>query len=201
MLKKIVRVLSYVYPYTFIRSIAYFNRLVRNECLRRRFKEAGSIHILAPYWVKGEKYIEIGDNFRAGSGFNLEAYDFYEGKYYTPKIKIGNNVSIGNCGHISVVNSVTIGDNVLCASKVFIGDHSHGKIIREHMENPPLKRQLYSKGEIVIEDNVWVGDGACILSGVTIGKGAIIGSNAVVTKNIPPYGVAVGIPAKVIKYF
>lgn len=58
---------------------------------------------------------------------------------------------------------------------------------------------IYSKGAIVIGDNVWIGEKAAILAGVTIGEGAIIGANAVVTKNIPPYSIAAGIPARIIK--
>ena len=53
----------------------------------------------------------------------------------------------------------------------------------------------------MIEENVWLGDGVCVLPGVTIGKGSIIGANAVVNKNIPAYCIAAGVPAKVIKKF
>ena len=52
---------------------------------------------------------------------------------------------------------------------------------------------------VILEDNVWIGDNVTVLPGVTIGKGSIIGSNAVVSKSIPPYSIAVGIPARVIK--
>ena len=52
---------------------------------------------------------------------------------------------------------------------------------------------------MIIEDNVWLGDNVTVLPGVTIGRGSIIGSNAVVSKSIPPYSIAVGIPARVIK--
>ena len=62
-----------------------------------------------------------------------------------------------------------------------------------------MNRPLTSKGAVVIEDNVWLGDNVCVLSGITIGKGAIIGANSVVTHSIPPYSVAAGTPAKVIK--
>ena len=64
---------------------------------------------------------------------------------------------------------------------------------------PVAKRRLHSKGPIIIEDNVWIGENACILENVRIGKCSIIGANAVVTHDIPPYSVAVGVPAKVIK--
>jgi len=54
-------------------------------------------------------------------------------------------------------------------------------------------------GELVIGDDVWIGEKAAILAGVTIGEGAIIGANAAGTKNIPPYSIAAGIPARIIK--
>ena len=57
-----------------------------------------------------------------------------------------------------------------------------------------------SKGDIVVEDDVWLGYGVTVLSGVRIGQGAVIAAGAVVTKDIPPYAIAGGVPAKVIRY-
>ena len=70
----------------------------------------------------------------------------------------------------------------------------------------PIKPKLFHegfascKGTIVVEDDVWIGEAAIIMSGVHIGRGAVIGAGAVVTKDIPPYAIAVGIPATIIKY-
>lgn len=70
----------------------------------------------------------------------------------------------------------------------------------------PFLNRLYNeeesldRGNIIISDDVWIGKDVTIMSGVTIGQGAIIGTKALVTKNIPPYSIAVGIPARVIKY-
>lgn len=64
---------------------------------------------------------------------------------------------------------------------------------------PPLLRPLYSKGQVVIGKNVWIGDKVTILPGVSIGDGSVIAANSVVTKSIPPYSIAAGIPAKIIK--
>lgn len=102
--------------------------------------------------------------------------------------------------HISAINKVLIGNNVLMASFVYISDHSHGNVndmdgVVEH----PLERPLYSKGPIIIEDDVWLDEKVSVMPGVHIGRGAIIGANSVVTKDIPAYAVAVGAPAKVIK--
>lgn len=58
----------------------------------------------------------------------------------------------------------------------------------------------YSKGPIIIEDDVWIGYNALILSGVKIGKGAVIGAGSVIAKDIPPYAIVVGNPGKIIKY-
>jgi virginiamycin A acetyltransferase len=64
-----------------------------------------------------------------------------------------------------------------------------------HLSGHPL-----SKGDINIGHDVWIGERAIIMSGVTIGNGAVVGANAVVTKSIPDYGIAVGVPARTIKY-
>lgn len=64
---------------------------------------------------------------------------------------------------------------------------------------PYYERSMYSKGPVVIGNNVWLGNNVCVMPGVTIGDGAIIGANSVVTHDIPAYSVAAGIPAKVIK--
>jgi virginiamycin A acetyltransferase len=66
--------------------------------------------------------------------------------------------------------------------------------------NLPRVELCPAKGDIIIGSDVWIGDDAKILSGITIGHGAVIGTGAIVTKDIPPYAIAVGNPAKVIKY-
>lgn len=147
----------------------------------------------------GMKNILIGDNFKAGERLKLRAFNNWEGESFNPKIIIGNNVNIETDCHISAINKVEIGDNVLIASFVFISDHSHGNINVTDLDKPPLERPLFSKGPIVIKNNVWIGEKATILSNVTIGENSVIGANSVVTKDIPPNCVACGNPAKVIK--
>lgn len=126
-------------------------------------------------------------------------YDSYMGDSFTPVFKMGNNSSFGDNGHISCINSVIIGNDVRIGRKVFITDNSHGVSNRSLMDMRPNLRPLYSKGSVVIEDCVWIGEMVCIMPGVTIGRGSIIGANAVVTKDIPPYCVAGGNPAHIIK--
>lgn len=75
-----------------------------------------------------------------------------------------------------------------------------------HVSTYPFENKIFNieesldKGNIILEDDVWIGAQATIMSGVKIGQGAVIGTKALVTKDIPPYAIAVGIPAKVIKY-
>lgn len=145
------------------------------------------------------KYISIGDNFNALRNLRLEAWDQYAGEKFSPEILIGNNVNVNSDVHIGCINKVVIGDNVLMASHIYISDHSHGEINSEALEVTPAHRKLFSKGPVIIENNVWIGEGVCVLPGVTIGQNSIVGANAVVTANIPKNSVAGGIPARVLR--
>lgn len=102
------------------------------------------------------------------------------------------------------MNGVNIGNNVLMASKIFISDNNHGSysggFAQSNPEIAPINR-IYNVKSVFIEDNVWIGEAVTILPGVRIGKGSIIGANSVVTKDIPPFCIAVGIPSKVIKKY
>lgn len=121
-------------------------------------------------------------------------------------------IELGDCVHVfsrSVLavhkkdadhhGVIKIGDNVLLGRRVTITDNSHGASNFTDMTIPPLQRILYPLKGVSIASNVWIGDNVVILPGVTIGEGSIIGANAVVTKDIPPYSVAVGNPARVVK--
>jgi acetyltransferase-like isoleucine patch superfamily enzyme len=149
----------------------------------------------------GEKYISIGDNTSIGDHGRLTAYEYYEKtkQYFTPLLTIGNNCNIGEQSHITAINCIMIGNNVLTGPRVLITDNAHGDSLFKLLDTAPTERFLYSKGKVVIEDNVWIGEGAMIMPGVRIGKGSIIAANSVVTKDIPPYSVAAGTPAKIIK--
>ncbi|KAA8482097.1 acyltransferase [Arcticibacter tournemirensis] len=146
------------------------------------------------------KYITIGENTIIGRRVVLNAWDKYEMDCFSPEIIIGNGVSIGDDNHITAIKSIRIGDNVLIGKKVTITDNSHGRNDnKKEFFIPPIARSLYSKGEVLINDNVWIGDKVTILPGVTIGFGAIIGSNSVVTCDVPPFAIAVGMPARVVR--
>lgn len=135
----------------------------------------------------------MGENVHVDIDFHCE---------YGQNIHVGNNVVINmNCTFVDN-NRINIGNRVLIASdvKMYTATHSTNPAVRNHSHNPNPGYwcQTYAR-PITIEDEVWIGGGAILLPGVTIGKGSVIGAGAVVTKDVPPYSVAVGNPARVIK--
>jgi lipopolysaccharide O-acetyltransferase len=154
-----------------------------------------------PFDIRGKKYVRWGCGFTTGSSCRIEAYPAIGRKFV---IEFGSNVQINDYVHITAMESVKIGNNVLMASKIYISDCTHGNYsgVDDHSspEVPPIKRSYVCK-PVVIEDNVWIGESVSILPGITIGRGCVIGANSIVTKNIPPYVIAVGTPAKPIKQY
>ena len=164
------------------------------------FKNARLIRF--PFRVRGKQYIKIGKGFTTGFNCRIDALNINNlGEKYL--IEIGENVEINDEVHIGATEKIIIEDNVLIASKVYISDHNHGCYKGDEQDSPmsiPKERKIHSS-PIKIEKNVWIGELCCILQGVTIGEGSIIGAMSVVTKDIPPYTIAVGSPAKLIKRY
>ena len=111
-----------------------------------------------------------------------------------PKIIIGDNFYLNSGCHL--LGAITIGNDVMIGPKTVIWGRDHG--ISDLAI--PMNKQPHISMSIVIKDDVWISANVTILKGVTIGKGVVIGAGAVVTKDVPDYGVAVGNPAKVVKY-
>ena len=178
-----------------------FYSIAISYSVKRNFKRCGNdFFIDAPFTIVGYKYIEIGNGSHFQSNIRLDAIDQYRGSKYNPKIKIGNNVTINNYCHIGSIGEIIIEDNVLIASKVFITDHFHGDTSKDIIDTPPIKRELFMKGNVHIKQNVWIGENVAIMPNVTIGENCIIGANSVVTKNIPENCVVGGNPAKILRY-
>jgi acetyltransferase-like isoleucine patch superfamily enzyme len=122
---------------------------------------------------------------------------------YYKTIEVGNSVYIGpGALFLAADSSIKIGNKVLFGPNVTIigGNHST-HIIGKLMADYSLSNKLPSDDlPVVISEDVWVGTGAIILNGVHIGRGAIIAAGAVVNKNVPPYAIVGGVPAKVIKF-
>lgn len=154
-----------------------------------------------PVYIRGRRWIKVGKGFTTGRALRMEAFPADSSD--RTRIEIGEDVQLNDYVHIAAVDSVRIGNNVLIASKVFISDHNHGKYSGDDQHSPllpPATRALHHD-PVVIEDNVWIGEFVSILPGVRVGKGAIIGTMSVVSRDIPPYSIAVGCPARVIKRF
>jgi len=156
--------------------------------------------IRLPFDVRNKSNIDFGYQLTTGIGCRIEAFPQSE----KIVLKFGKNVQLNDYVHITAMSGVTIGDNVLMASKIFISDCTHGSysgdINDSHPDNVPIDRPLSTR-PILIEDNVWLGEFVSVLPGVTIGKGTIVGANSVVSKDLPKYVIAVGSPAKPIKKF
>lgn len=110
-------------------------------------------------------------------------------------ITIGKNCFLGEYNVIRGQGGVTIGNDVYTGPMVKIVAVNH--VYAD--PNRPIREQGITAQGVTIEDDVWLGAGVTVVDGVTIGRGSIIGAGAVVTGNIPPYSIAVGIPAKRIK--
>lgn len=114
-------------------------------------------------------------------------------------VHIGDDVSIGGGTWLSAVNaSIHIGNKVMMAPEVAIicGDHHIGTIGRymfDVKEKAPEDDQ-----PVVVQDDVWIGFRAIVLKGVTLGRGSVVGAGSVVTRNVPPYAIVAGVPARVV---
>lgn len=109
-------------------------------------------------------------------------------------IEIGKGVTINDGCVITANESIVIGDYSSIGEYTSIRDYNHAFRERARL----IKEQGYTGGSIRVGRDVWIGRGCCITAGVTIGDGAVIGANSVVNKDLPPYCVAVGAPARVV---
>lgn len=154
--------------------------------------------ICYPIYMRGKKNMVYGKGLNVGYGCHFDLINTEKKTLF-----IGENCEFGDYCHIVAIDSVTIGNNLLCASKVFISDCNHGEYGDTNPSSPyelPMERILVS-AKVTIGNNVWLGENVVVLKGVNIGDGAIIGANSVVTHDIPSNTIAVGSPARVIKKY
>lgn len=168
--------------------------------LRTKFFYPKSRIIRFPFDIRGRRNIDLGKGLTTGKGCRIEAFSEDD----RIVLSFGKNVQINDYVHISAMRSVVIGDGVLMAGKIYISDNSHGFYKEGFSQSSPEEKPIeraYFVAPVSVEDNVWIGEGVVVMPGVSIGKGCIVGANSVVTKSIPPYSMAVGNPARVIKRF
>jgi acetyltransferase-like isoleucine patch superfamily enzyme len=162
------------------------------------FGEYGrDVYIGPGVMVNRPRFVSLGDRVRIlrNTNINLHPRDRHSEKIL---LKLGNDVIISENCYISACNSIIIEENVGISPNVMIIDNSRkpGDVVR------PSKEQDISKGgHVMIGADSWVAFGSCVLPNVTIGRHCIIGALSVVNTDIPPYSVAVGSPARVVKRY
>ena len=197
--KIVVKLFYFIFHPIFFKKINIRFNQIYSMWKANEFEQSSNIYICYPLYLHGGKYIKVGKNVGFDQRLRLDAFDEFLGEKYFPKIIIGDNVLVQKDCHIGAINSIIIGNNVLLASKVYISDHSHGEVTKEALLLPPAQRKLFSKGQVIIEDNVWLGEGVIVLPNVTIGENSIVGANSVVTKSIPRNSVVAGNPGRIIR--
>ena len=155
--------------------------------LKRKLRNAGFQYL----WKRKNKH----NLTNAGNIFPKEKVQVGQYSYGTLNVisynDLGERLKIGN--YCSIAGETKF---------ILNGEHEHDRISTFPFSKVVLDRgpESTSKGSIIIDDDVWIGYRATIMSGVHIGQGAVIAAGAVVTKDVPPYAIAGGVPAKVIKY-
>lgn len=138
--------------------------------------------------LDGHGAIELGDNVWLGRASYVHVWP-------GAKLTIDRDTYLGRGTIILVHRSVRIGHHCMIAPYSHITDVNHGMAPDRLMRDQPLESY-----PIDIGNDVWLGAGCSVLPGVHIGQGSVIGARAVVTKDIPEYAIAVGLPARVIKF-
>jgi acetyltransferase-like isoleucine patch superfamily enzyme len=145
--------------------------------------------------LRNPHHIHLGPKVAVAHGARFDITHDDSGQPYDGEIHIGEGTIIEPRVHIAAATRLTIGRHVLFASNVFVTDHDHG-FLNPHL---PVSQQPLIVAPTRIEDWSWLGENVVVLKSVTIGRGAVIGANSVVTRDIPPFAIAAGAPARVIK--
>lgn len=164
-----------------------FPRLVRLSILKSIGDKKGTLRIAQRYMLLRTLAKSVGDNVSIHDHVNLHSIE---------NMTIGSNVSIHPMCYIQASGGLTIGNDVSIAHGVTIMTEEHSYSDTEL----PIKDQPIQHGAIYIEDNVWIGAKATILSGITLKNRSIIAAGAVVTKTFSEGVILAGVPAKIIKY-
>lgn len=169
-----------------LKGIFYLIRFRRIYLKLRGVTSEGKIRGSGRVYISKGKNIVLKDNVFIGRNVVLKSIG--------GKIVIGRNSLVNDFSYINSAAAIIIGEDVLIAPYCHFTDRNHG-----YDRNKLIREQKGTSTPICIGNDVWIGSGVKVLEGITIGDGSIIGANSVVTRDIPPYSIAVGAPAKVIK--
>jgi acetyltransferase-like isoleucine patch superfamily enzyme len=165
---------------------------------RLRFRRLGAGSFVSPFIQGiGLDCVSIGEGSRISRNTRVLALKRYGGQLFSPKVEIGNDVSIGFGCTLSCVNELIVGDHATIGDNVYIADSKHGYAAPGH----GILSQPLVPGAIRIGAGAWIGYGAFVAGAVEIGEHSIVGANSVVTRSVPPYTVVAGAPARPIRQF
>ena len=170
--------------------------------IRHQFRQCGELKLgSTQLHLFGLRYMEFGDQVEMHFNARVQCIDYFQptNQHFKPRLILHDHVVVQAMCHIGCIDRVEIGEWSTMGARCYITDHTHGGTSREELLLPPRKRPLVSRGPVKIGKYVHLGEGVCVMPGVTIGDYSVIGAGAVVTRDIPPFCVAVGSPAKVIK--
>lgn len=189
-------------PIQFIRKDrklkGFFSR-IRALGMRYSLKKCGkNLRIGENVKIFHPEKIQIGDNVDIADDVVFAPLVERNGEEYKSEIIIGNNVHFGTQDRIASKDMVIIEDDVLFAAFVHVTDHSHDY---HNVALPIAKQGVMGKGKVVIKKGAWLAFGCHILSGVTVGENSVVAANSVVTKDVPPYSVVAGNPARVVSAY
>lgn len=173
------------------RGLDWTEQSLRTACLRRmhprlRLGPGAQIGRGVRIRIFDGGQIDIGKNVTLESGVRLQVQ--------AGRIVIGDDTFVGAGSDVVALSSVEIGRDVLIAAGCVIRDADHE--FRDWTR--PIRTQGHCVAPLAIEDDVWLGAHVVVTRGVRVGKGAVIGANAVVSRTIPAYAIAVGLPARVV---
>ncbi|NOX61912.1 MAG: acyltransferase [Chloroflexi bacterium] len=138
--------------------------------------------------------VVLGDNVSIGRFSVIECTGVLQ--HLGQGFSMGANSNLGDYNFVGAAGGVSIGENVLIGQGVRF--HSEDHVFAR--ADIPIKAQGVTNKGIVVEDDVWLGSGAILLDGVRVGRGAVVAAGSVVTKDVPPFAVVGGVPARVLKY-
>lgn len=182
---------------TFVRRLFFsYLRIIQRLRWKFLFAEFGKkTCIFSPLRIDGPENIFVGSRVYVGYKTWLAALPLTGEKQCSLIIK--DDCTIGNFNHIYCTKQIILEKGVLTADKVYISDNLHGY---EDIHTYIKEQSIIQNRTVVIGEGSWLGENVCVL-GAKIGKHCVLGSNSVVTKDIPDYCVAVGIPAIIIKRY
>ena len=152
------------------------------------------VRIVWPLRLQGVRYFHLAADVTIAFRGYVAALKEFD---VDPRLSIGRGTRIGELAHIICSHSVTIGEDVLFANRLFISDCSHS--FRD-INVPVLHQGLDRLPAVSIGDGSWAGENVCII-GCSIGRHCVIGANSVVMRDVPDYSVVVGAPARVVRRF